>query len=99
MSAHRKDPDPGVTQATYDERGHIGAAQRVVITKPVRNWFAFFALAGSLVSFVIFSWFMVVLIVLSAALGYMTSQTDVREGKYCSVAALVLIALSLLHHI
>lgn len=100
MGSHSKpDSATGVTHATYDARGHIGDAQRVVITKPVRNYPAFFALAGALVSFVIFSWYLVPLIIASALLGYGLSKTSVREGKTCALTSLVLLGLSLIHHV
>lgn len=101
MGAHSKpdiSTDDRETPVTYDGRGGIGIGARVTITKPVRNVFAHFALAGSLVSFVIFSWYLVAVLVPAAVLGYMLSQTDVREGKYCSIAALLLVALLVVQH-
>lgn len=97
MSAHSK--NEYTTEATYDDRGQVGPAQRVVITQPVRNYPAFFAFAGAGVSFIMFSWLIVVLVLPAAALGYVISQTAVREGKYLSISAFVLAAFLILQHL
>lgn len=97
MSNHRKDNQ--TTHATVDARGHVGDAQRVVITQPIRNSFAHFAVAAALLSFIIFTKWLVIPAAISAVLGYLLSMSDVREGRYTSIAAGVLLILASIWHI
>ena len=113
MSAHRKPdtPEPvllthnyddrpaGITEGTYDDRGHVDTSIRVVITRPIRNYPAFFAFAGAAVSFFMFTWLVALLVLPAAAFGYVLSQTAVREGKYLSIAGFIVAMYLILQHL
>lgn len=97
-SQRSRDDDPSIVKHTVDDRGHLGDAQRVVITKPIRNYPAFLGFAGSLVLLVMFTWVFAVIVLAASGLGYLLA-TKLPEGKYLSLIGAALTVGLIVRHL